>query len=116
MSKAKILLGGLLLMAIFCTSAFGERPNLPDEVLGWKWDGKEEVYDRETIFDYINGMGEIYRAYNFLQVFVRRYEKLNRTTITVDLFDMGSPEDAFGVWTFERDGEPVKIQITPSGC
>lgn len=96
-------------MTICCANALSERPILPDEVLGWKWDGKEEVYDRETIFDYIDGMGEVYRAYNFRQVFVRRYEKPNRPRITVDLFDMGLPEDAFGVWTFERDGEPVDI-------
>ncbi len=96
-------------MAICFAKAIGERPILPNEVLGWKWDGREEVYDRETIFDYIDGMGEVYRAYNFRQVFVRRYEKPNQPRITVDLFDMGSPEDAFGVWTFERDGEPVSI-------
>jgi len=96
-------------MVICCAYACGERPILPDEVLGWKWDGKGEVYDRETIFDYIDGMGEVYRAYNFRRVLVRRYEKPDRPRITVDLFDMGLPEDAFGIWTFERDGEPVGI-------
>ncbi|MDW8029880.1 MAG: DUF6599 family protein [Armatimonadota bacterium] len=109
MMRGEILLGGLLLMAFCCSHALLEHPVLPDEVLGWKWDGREEVYDRETIFDYIDGMGEIYRAYNFRKVFVRRYEKPDQLRITVDLFDMGMPEDAFGVWTFERDGEPVKI-------
>jgi hypothetical protein len=104
----QILLGGLLVMAVWGTCE-NDRPILPTEVLGWRWDGKEEVYDRKTIFDYINGMGEVYLAYNFRQVFVRRYEKPNQPRITVDLFDMGSSEDAFGVWTFERDGEPVGI-------
>ncbi|MFN3420701.1 MAG: DUF6599 family protein [Armatimonadota bacterium] len=110
MKRGRIsLLGGLLLMAICFVKALSERPILPDEVLGWKWDGKEEVYDRETIFDYIDGVGEVYRAYNFRQVFVRRYEKPNQPRITVDFFDMGLPEDAFGIWTFECDGEPVGI-------
>jgi hypothetical protein len=104
----QILLGGLLVMAVWGTCE-NDRPILPTEVLGWRWDGKEEVYDRKTIFDYIDGMGEVYLAYNFRQVFVRRYEKPNQPRITVDLFDMGSSEDAFGVWTFERDGEPVGI-------
>ncbi|MCX7967130.1 MAG: hypothetical protein N3B10_01435 [Armatimonadetes bacterium] len=109
MAIMQVLLGGLLLMAVCCANAQSGRPILPDEVLGWRWDGKEEVYDRETIFDYIDGMGEVYRAYNFRQVFVRRYEKPDQPRITVDLFDMGFPEDAFGVWSFERDGEPVGI-------
>jgi len=104
----RILLGGLLLMSI-CIALPSERPVLPDEILGWKWDGKEETYDRKTIFDYIDGTGEVYLAYNFHRVFVRRYEKPNQPRITVDLFDMGSPEDAFGVWSFERDGKPVGI-------
>lgn len=104
-----VLLGGLLLMSTCSTHMCEERPILPDEVLGWKWDGKEEVYDRETIFQYIDGMGEVYLAYNLERVFVRRYVKSDQPRITVDLFDMGSPEDAFGVWTFEREGESLNI-------
>ncbi len=86
-----------------------EQLTLPTEVHGWEWDGKDEFYDRETIFAYIDGMGEVYRAYNFRQVLVRRYEKPSHPSITVDLFDMGTSEDAFGVFTFERDGEPVSV-------
>lgn len=105
----KVLAGGLLLMKVFSASGFDLQRILPTEVMGWKWDGKQKIYDRKTIFDYIDGMGEVYLAYNFQQVFVRRYEKPDSPHITVDLFDMGSPDDAFGVWTFERDGEPVGI-------
>jgi len=39
--------------------------SFPGEVSGWKWDGKENHYNRKTIFDYINGAGELYIAYNF---------------------------------------------------
>ena len=49
----------------------------PAEVSGWKWDGKESHYNRKTIFDYIDGAGELYIAYNFNGVKVRRFEKLH---------------------------------------
>ena len=62
----------------------------PAEVSGWKWDGKENHYNRKTIFDYINGAGELYIAYNFNGVKVRRTDPLSGkvTIIEVDLKDV----------------------------
>ncbi len=65
----------------------------------------DEVYDRETIFDYIDGAGEVYRSYNMRLVVARRFHKDGKPDIVVDLFDMGSSEDAFGVFTHDLDGE-----------
>lgn len=72
---------------------------VPDEMHGWKKQAKDEIYDSQTIFDYMNGAGEIYRSYNFHKLFVRYFTKPHQPTITVELFDMGSSEDAFGVFT-----------------
>jgi hypothetical protein len=82
---------------------------LPREVNGWQWNGKCDTYDSQTIFDYIDGIGEIYRAYNMRRVWACRYEKANSPTLTLDIFDMGTAEDAFGIFTFERDGEDADI-------
>jgi len=83
--------------------------SFPAEVAGWKWDGKENHYNRKTIFDYINGAGELYIAYNFNGVKVRRYEKDNEPPITAEVYDMGTSEDAFGVFSFERQDEEAGI-------
>lgn len=83
--------------------------SLPTEIGGWKWDGKVDTYNADTIFDYIDGIGEIYRAYNMQRVWVYRYEKADHPALTVDLFQMGTPDDAFGVFSFERDGEEAGI-------
>ncbi|MEW6674688.1 MAG: DUF362 domain-containing protein [Nitrospirota bacterium] len=40
---------------------------LPDEIYGWKAQKKVENYNRETIYDYMDGAGEIYLAYNLVQ-------------------------------------------------
>jgi hypothetical protein len=81
----------------------------PAEVSGWRWDGKENHYNRKTIFDYINGAGELYIAYNFIGVKVRRFEKSGQPPITAEIFDMGTSEDAFGVFSFERQDEEAGI-------
>lgn len=69
----------------------------------------DQVYDAETIFQYIDGAGEIYRSYNMKLLVARRFHKDGRPDIVVDLFDMGSSADAFGVYTHDLDGESVGI-------
>jgi hypothetical protein len=83
--------------------------SVPREANGWQWHGKSETYDSQTIFDYIDGIGEIYRAYNMRRVWACRYEKADSPTLTLDIFDMGTADDAFGIFSFERDGEDAGI-------
>jgi hypothetical protein len=83
--------------------------SFPAEVAGWKWDGKESHYNRKTIFDYIDGAGELYIAYNFNGVKVRRYEKPDEPPITAEVYDMETSEDAFGVFSFERQDEEAGV-------
>jgi len=93
----------------------GEKENmkpeitLPLEAAGWKWDGKDLNYNRRTIFDYIDGAGELYLAYNFQAVRVRRFEKPGQPSIIAELFDMASSEDAYGVFSYERQDEEAGI-------
>jgi hypothetical protein len=82
---------------------------LPLEIEGYRSDGKDQVYDRVTTFRYMDGAAELYLSYGFKQLVVRRYVKENQTPILVELFDMGSPEDAFGVFSFEAEGEETGI-------
>jgi len=69
----------------------------------------DEIFDAETIFGYIDGAGEVYRSYNMRLVAARRFHKDGKPDIVVDLFDMGSSEDAFGVFTHDLDGEDAGI-------
>lgn len=78
---------------------------LPASVPGWTADPKDERYDAETIFDYIDGAGEVYRAYNMKALLSRRYRNPGGPDIIADLFDMGSSADAFGVFSHDLDGE-----------
>jgi len=82
---------------------------LPREVDGWQASGQDETYDPETIFDYIDGAGEVYRAYHFQKLHVRRFEKEGNAALIVDFFDMGRAADAFGVFTHDLEGENLDI-------
>lgn len=82
---------------------------LPQEVNGWKAQEKDKLYDPETIFDYIDGAGEVYRSYNFRHLLVRRYTKAGKPDIVADFFDMGASKDAFGVFTHDLEGEEAGV-------
>lgn len=69
----------------------------------------DQVFDAETVFDYIDGAGEVYRSYNMRRLVARRFHKDGKPDIVVDAFDMGSAEDAFGVFTHDLDGDDASI-------
>jgi len=67
----------------------------------------DQVFDTASIFDYIDGAGEVYRSYNMRHLVSRRFHKDGKPDIVVDAFDMGSSGDAFGVFTHDLEGEDV---------
>jgi hypothetical protein len=81
----------------------------PEAAEGWKWDGKEEIYESRAIFDYIDGAGEVYLAYNFKTLIVRQFEKTGYPHIIAELYDMGSSNDAYGIFSLERQDEEAGI-------
>ncbi len=85
------------------------RTLLPNEISGWTATGEDKLYDPETIFDYIDGAGEIYRAFNFKSLLARQFSKEGQPNIIADLFDMGSAADAFGIFTHGLEGEDAGI-------
>jgi hypothetical protein len=82
---------------------------MPAEAAGWKWDGKEMQYDSKSVFQYMDGSAELYLAYGFQNLRVRHFEKPDRPPLTLEFYEMASPEDAYGVFSFERQDEAVGI-------
>ncbi|MBE0460752.1 MAG: hypothetical protein IBX60_03860 [Candidatus Aminicenantes bacterium] len=85
------------------------RDLLPMEINGWKVAEEDREFNPETIFDYIDGAGEVYRAYNFEKLLSRHYFKKGQPKIVADVFDMGTSADAFGVFTHDLEGEDLGI-------
>jgi hypothetical protein len=82
---------------------------LPQQIDGWTRGDSVATYDRQTIFDYIDGAGEVYRSYAFDQVTVVTYTDAQGRAVTVELFDMGNPSDAYGVFSYAREREDTGI-------
>ncbi len=82
---------------------------VPDYIAGWHRLPTAEYYDREGIFEYIDGAGEVYRMYDFRQVGVFTFASADDQQILVEIFDMGTAEDAYGVFTVYHQGTDVKI-------
>jgi hypothetical protein len=83
---------------------------LPDAAGDWTASGPVSVYDTETIYSYIDGHAEVYRAYGFKRCISRRFTgPTGESAIVADIFELASPEDAFGMFTHDRDGEPAGV-------
>lgn len=85
------------------------RARLPGQISGWKAEPEDRIFDPTTIFSYINGAAEVYKAYNMRHCLSRRYINPNGPPIILDIFDMGSSEDAYGVFTHDTDGEVMDV-------
>lgn len=82
---------------------------LPNEIAGWKATEPGRTYRNREIFDYMDGAGEVYLLYDFRQLVVKRYTRPGSPALTVELFDMGKSQDAFGVFSHAREGEEAGI-------
>jgi len=90
-------------------ASFSLRQTLPPEAAGWKTGREDQLFTRDDVFDYIDGGGEIYLAYDFRFVFVREYVRDGAPSIVVEIYQMSSSEDAYGVFTHDSDGDAVDL-------
>jgi hypothetical protein len=72
-----------------------------NDVINWKLSSPVKIYDKTTIFDYIDGAAELYFAYNYTKVASAEY-KNGQTSIIIDVYDMTTPENAFGIYSLNR--------------
>jgi len=87
---------------------------IPPSIDCWKASDSSRLYTGEEIFDYMDGAGEIYRSYNFQQLIVQRYACPDQEEILVEIFDMGSARNAFGVYTYMQ-GRGTRVNIGQDG-
>ncbi len=89
---------------------------VPTEVLGWKAEGEDALYDRETLYDYMNGGAEVYLAFDYKDVFVRRFSGEGMDEIVLDIYRMGSSAEAYGIFSCDREDPSARIgQISEYG-
>ncbi len=90
---------------------------LPHPTLGaWRQWGEVRYFDGGNLFNYMDGASDGYIEYGVVALATTEYKPEvtvggNPRTVTVEIFDMGSPEGAFGKWSriAGEQGDPVDV-------
>ena len=82
---------------------------LPQTVSGWVRSDTFKTVTAKSIFEYMDGAGELYLGYRFDRLYVFSYSMPGQDDILVELYSMKSAEDAFGLLSLDWSGEPAVI-------
>jgi hypothetical protein len=87
-------------------------PRLAD----WKPAEEARAYDPASLFEYIDGAAEAYISYDFKELVVGNYlHGSSKATMTVEIYDMGTPLDAFGIYGAERSPDSRFLAVGAQG-
>jgi hypothetical protein len=74
---------------------------------GWRLVDGPTAHGPDTLFEYLNGGAERYVEHGFRRLVHARYQRGDDplACVTIDVFDMGEPLGAFGIYSAGRDPE-----------
>ena len=100
-----------ILLAIGCGHPQSSQELFPvrDAVPGWTPVDGAQVFDRENLYDLVNGQADSFFVYGFEQVQVQTYEGAAGGELRVEIWQMDSAANAYGLYTMLRSGQPVSI-------
>jgi len=80
---------------------------------GWKIHDRILWFTPENLYQLINGRAEFYLAYDVVRMNFTRFEKNDDSDIfiNVSVYDMGTPTNAFGVFSAERPQVSKELKI-----
>jgi Family of unknown function (DUF6599) len=87
----------------------GFSAKIPKRVGAWTATGEDRIYDRNTLYDYMDGGAEVYLAFDYRDVWTRRYADPGGRELTLDIYDMGSSAEAFGIFSCDREDPAAGI-------
>lgn len=79
-----------------------------------KAEGPPSFYKPDTLYQSIDGGADVYLLYDF-QVLLHEEFKSGAAELTADIYDMGKPEDGFGIYSAERSPSYNYIPIGAEG-
>ncbi len=103
----KKIAAGLMLavLALMAMPAVAQPPGVNVPVPeGWVLVDEEYRYGRDNLWEYINGAAELFLTYRFQELVVADIEQ-GESGLTVSVYDMGNPLDAYGIFETEKPKE-----------
>jgi hypothetical protein len=86
------------------------------DIAEWSKPAKPTVYRADNLFEYINGAAESYLSYDFRKLYTQTYENRQKQNVTIDIYEHGSPRNAFGIYSQERPLNGEFLAIGSQGC
>ena len=83
----------------------------PVDLPGWRSAGEPRRYDRETLYDLVDGAADLYFSYGFVDVVVQEYVDDTGQVAWVEVYSTATDADAYGLYTYHSYGEPVELGI-----
>jgi len=118
----KIKVFGIIFLSLTFLFTIGQ--NKPDlhsmipqsgEIANWTVKDSARVYSDEDLYMYIDGGADLYLEYGFKQVISCKYQNPRAIKIHIEIYEMDSSEDAFGVYTINSSGIGKKLDIGTGG-
>jgi len=86
----------------------------PQSLDGWS-SVKSNIYTPENLYEYIDGEAEAFLAFDFRSLLSTTYSRNGSGEIAVDIYDMESPKNAFGIYSSLRYGDLNYVDIGNQG-
>jgi hypothetical protein len=100
-----------LLLAATCGRPEPSQDLFPDRdaIPGWTPVDEVQVFESDNLYDLVNGQADSFFVYGFEQVHVQTYENAAGGLLRVEIWQMDTASNAYGLYTMLRSGEPVAI-------
>ncbi|MBN2609959.1 MAG: hypothetical protein JXB00_00215 [Bacteroidales bacterium] len=85
-----------------------------DDLPGARFE-KPKIYTRESLYGYINGAAELYLEYGFTNAWICEIIWMGGK-YTAEIYRMGNPEDAFGIFSVSRWQCKNVPSLSPFSC
>jgi hypothetical protein len=84
---------------------------------GWVRPDGTKLYRADNLYTYINGEAEMFMPFGFQALDTALYVKTDNpgVGIAADVYEMGSPLDAFGIYSYYRDPEAEDARVGSEG-
>jgi len=104
----------LLTVAVGCLADAPMSP--PAAIPGWSAKGAVREYDAKALYEYIDGAADLFNSYGFVRLVTADYvSDVGERAVTVDVYDMGEPLNAFGLFASERPPEVKALDLGNQG-
>jgi len=76
---------------------------------GWGIVQEMKSYDKTNLFDLVDGQAESFFAYGFERVTVQRYQNADGTLLNMEIWQLATEADAYGLFSAGRAGKSVAV-------